>query len=90
MNLPVSIAYAESRGVGLAHVYGRTTAQLFPNPTVVIPAGSEVEGEAVLSGGAWTIHWDEVSVRGVHATISATTIEPSGGLRGRNVILNVR
>ena len=90
ISMPVSIAYAESRGVGRAHVYGKTTAQLFPNPTLAIPVGTQVEGEAMLSGGSWTIHWDEVSIRGVHATISATTIEPAGSLRGRNVILNVR
>ncbi len=30
--LPVSIAYAESRGSGRTHVYGKTTAQFFPPP----------------------------------------------------------
>ena len=67
LNMPVSIAYTESRGAGRLHVYGKTTAQLFPNKNVVIPAGTEVEGEAVLGGGSWTIHWDEVNIRGVHA-----------------------
>jgi hypothetical protein len=90
LSLPVSIAYTESRGTGRAHVYGKTTAQLFPSQTVVIPAGTEVEGEAVLRGGSWTIHWDEVNLRGVHAEIYATTNEALGSLRGRNVILNVR
>jgi hypothetical protein len=72
------------------HVYGHTTSDLFPNKNLVIPAGTEVEGEAVLSGGTWTIHWDEVNVRGVHAQISATSEEPAGSLRGRSVVLNVR
>jgi hypothetical protein len=90
LSLPVSIAYTESRGSGRAHVYGKTTAQLFPNKTVVIPAGTEVEGEAVLRGASWTIHWDEVNIRGVHAEIFATSNEFVGSLRGRNVILNVR
>ena len=90
LRLPVSIAYTESRGSGRAHVFGKTTAQLFPSKTVVIPAGTEVEGDAVLSGGSWTIHWDEVNIRGVHAEISATNNESVGSLRGRNVILNVR
>ncbi|HMD84009.1 MAG TPA: hypothetical protein VKO18_04830 [Terriglobia bacterium] len=90
LSIPLSIAYTESRGVGRAHVYGKTTAQLFPNKNAVIPLGTEVEGEAVMSGGSWTIHWDEVSVRGVHAQISAISHESEGSLRGRNVILNVR
>jgi len=90
LSLPVSIAYTESRGVGRLHVYGKTTAKLFPSKNVVIPAGTEVEGEAVLAGGSWTIHWEEVNIRGVHAEISATSNESEGSLRGRYVILNVR
>ncbi|MGO8819066.1 MAG: hypothetical protein ACLQVG_30870 [Terriglobia bacterium] len=90
LSIPVSIASTESRGTGRLHVYGRTTAQLFPNKNVAIPVGTDVEGEAILSGGSWTIHWDEVSVRGVHATISAVNEEAEGSLRGRSVILNVR
>jgi hypothetical protein len=90
LSMPVSIAYTESRGIGRMHVYGKTTAQLFPNTTVFIPTGTEVEGEAVLAGGSWTIHWDEVSVRGVHAQISAVSRESEGSLRGRLVLLNVR
>ena len=90
LRLPVAIGYTEPRGAGRTHVYGKTTAQLFPSPTVVIPAGTEVEGEAVLSAGGWTIHWDEVNLRGVHAEISATSLEAEGNLRGRQVILNVR
>jgi hypothetical protein len=90
LSIPVAIASTESNGAGRLHVYGKTTAQLFPNKTVVIPVGAEVEGEAVLSAGSWRIHWDEVSVRGVHAEISAINIESEGSLRGRNVILNVR
>ena len=90
LRLPVAIAYTEARGTGRAHVYGKTTAQLFPSPTVVIPAGTEVEGEAILSAAGWTIHWDEVNLRGVHAEISATNMESEGTLRGRHVILNLR
>jgi len=90
VNIPLSIASTESSGMGRVHVYGRTTAQLFPSKTVVIPVGTEVEGEAVLSAGSWTIHWDELSIRGVHAQISAVNNEPEGSLRGRNVILTVR
>jgi hypothetical protein len=90
LSMPVSIAHTESRGVGRMRVYGKTTAQLFPNSNVVIPMGTEVEGDAMLSGGSWTIHWEEMSVRGVHTQISAVNQQLVGGLRGQNVIVNVR
>ncbi len=90
LSMPVSIASTESRGAGRMHVYAKTTSQLFPNRNLVIPQGTEVEGEAVLTAGTWTIHWDELSVRGVHADISATSQESQGSLRGKNEILNVR
>ena len=88
--IPVSIASTESRGAGRLHVYGRTTAQLFPNAHLAIPAGTEVEGEAMRSGRSWMIHWDDVSVRGVHAAISAVSEESLGSLRGRSVMVKVR
>ena len=88
--LPVAIISTESRGAGRMHVYGRTTTDLFPNKSLVIPAGTEVEGEAVLSSAMWTIHWDELNVRGVHAQISATNQESEGSLRGRSLVLDVR
>lgn len=90
LNMPVAIAYTEARGAGHMHVYGKTTAQLFPSKTVIIPVGTEVEGEAALAAGSWTIYWDEVSIRGVHAQISAVSREAEGSLRGRTVMLNVR
>lgn len=90
LTMPVSIAHTESRGTGRMRVYGKTTAQLFPNTNVVIPMGTELEGDAVLSGGSWTIHWEELSVRGVHTQISAVNRQMSGSLRGQNVIVSVR
>ncbi len=88
--LPVAIVSTESSGVGRVQVYAKTTTDLFPSKNLVIPAGSEVAGEAVLSGGTWTIHWDELNVRGVSAAISAANQEPEGSLGGRSVILRVR
>jgi hypothetical protein len=90
LTMSVTVASAESRGAGRMHVYGRTSTDLFPNRNLVIPAGTAVEGEAVLAGGNWTIHWDEVSVRGVHAPISATSQEVQGSLRGKSMLVNVR
>jgi len=88
--LSVAIVSTESRGAGRMHVYGKTTTELFPNKNLVIPAGTEVEGEAVLSSAMWTIHWDELNIRGVHAPISATNQESEGSLRGRSLVLKVR
>lgn len=90
LKMMVAIASTESRGTGRMHVYGRTTTELFPNKNLIIPTGTEVEGEAVLSSGIWTIHWDEVNVRGVRAQLSATSQESEGSLRGRSVVLSVR
>jgi hypothetical protein len=88
--LSVAIVSTESRGAGRMHVYGKTTTALFPDQSLVIPAGTEVEGEAVLLSAVWTIHWDELNVRGVHAPISATSQESEGSLRGRSIVLRVR
>jgi hypothetical protein len=90
LTLSVAIVSTESRGAGRMHVYGETTNALFPNRNLVIPAGTEVEGEAILVSGMWAIHWDELSVRGVHAPISATNQESEGSLRGRSLILQLR
>jgi hypothetical protein len=88
--LSVAIVSTESRGAGRMHVYGKTTTDLFPNKSLVIPAGTEVEGEAVRSSAMWTINWDELNVRGVHAQISAANQESEGSLQGRSLVLKVR
>jgi hypothetical protein len=90
LTLSVAIVSTESRGAGRMHVYGKTTNAQFPTRNLVIPAGTEVEGEAILISGIWTIHWDELSVRGVHAPISATNQESEGSLRGRSLVLQLR
>ena len=88
--LRVSITSTESAGVGRLQVYGKTTTDMFPSRNLVIPAGTEVAGTATLSSGKWTIRWDELNLRGVHAQISAENQESEGSLRGRNLVLNVR
>jgi hypothetical protein len=88
--MSVAVVSTESRGTGRLHVYGKTTSDLYPNKALIIPAGTEVEGNAVLSSAMWTIHWDELNVRGVHAQISATNQESEGSLRGRSFVLNVK
>lgn len=88
--LSVAIISTEPRGAGRLRVYGKTTTAIFPSHSLVIPAGTEVEGEAVLLSAMWTIHWDELNVRGIHAAISASNKETEGTLRGRSLVLQVR
>jgi len=90
LNLPVTIVSTEAQGAGRLYVSGRTTMELYPSRDLVVPAGSEVEGEAMRAGGGWVIHWTEVNVGGVRAEIHGTTLEDAGILRGRSLVLNVR
>jgi hypothetical protein len=88
-SIPLVIETTEFEGVGRMHVLGRTTADLFPNSKTVIPAGTQVEGNAQKWQGAWKIYWNQVSVRGVSIAISATSEEFSEGLRGRSIMVRV-
>jgi hypothetical protein len=89
--IPLAIQSAESRGVGRVHIVGRTTGDIFPSASVVIPAGSPVEGTAQRVAGTWKIHWTELSIRGTSVPLSASSEEPAGGsLRGRMLVINVR
>jgi len=90
-SIPIMIQSAESRGAGRVRVVARTNVDLFPSSSVVIPAGSTVEGTANMIAGVWKIHWAEVSVRGVRTQISGTSEEPGGAsLRGRILVVKVR
>ncbi len=90
-SIPLTVQSTEFEGVGRMRVVGRTTADLFPTPKTVIPAGSAIEGSAQRSqGGVWRIYWSEVSVRGTSIPISATSEESDGSLRGRSLLVRVR
>ena len=90
-SIPVSIQFTESLGAGRLHVVGRTTSDIFPSPSVVVPAGSAIEGTAQRVGEAWKIYWNEVSIRGARALLSARSQERAGGsLQGRVLVVNVR
>ena len=89
--LPVVIEATESRGVGRLSVIGRTTADVFPGRTVVVPAGSEVEGTAERVAGAWRILWTGVSIRGARVAIAGASSEPAAEhLGGKLVVITVR
>lgn len=89
-SMVVTIQSTESRGAGRVRVLARTNLDLFPGPSVVIPAGSPVEGSANQVSGKWQIYWTEVTVRGTRARISGVSEEPLGSLKGRALVFNVR
>ncbi len=90
-SIPVTIRSSESRGVARVEVLGRTTVDLYPSPSVVIPTGSAIEGTARRVSGQWKIHWTEISIRDRHIEISTTSEEPAdGSLRGRALVVNMR
>ncbi len=90
-SIPLTIQSTESRGVGRVRVLGRTAGDVYPSASVVIPAGSRIEGTAQWVSGVWRIRWTELFIRGAHVEINATSEEPAGvTLRGRTVLINVR
>ncbi len=62
--ISVAIKSAQFAGASRMDVTGRTTADLFPNSALVIPAGSAISGKAERTGDSWKISWTEVSIRG--------------------------
>jgi hypothetical protein len=72
-------------------VQGRTISDLFPNPGLVIPAGSTLTGKAERVGDAWEISWTQVSIGGKQVLLSARSAELGvGSLQGRVLVVNVR
>jgi hypothetical protein len=90
-SLPLIVESTESRGVERLRVLARTATALYPNPGLVIPAGSQVEGTAQLVSGVWRIHWTDLVIRGTRVEISAISQEPRDtALRGRMLVVSVR
>lgn len=90
--LAVRIEQTESRGVGRLGIVGFTTAEAYPSPTMVIPAGSEVDGTGERVADVWRIRWNSISVRGVRVPLAGVS-EASvaeGPLGGRSVLVRVR
>jgi hypothetical protein len=89
--MPLSISATQFAGVRRLDVRGRTTSDLFPNPGLVIPAGSALSGKAERVGDAWEISWIEISIRGKQVLLSARSTTPAvGALQGRLLVANVR
>ena len=90
-SLPVLIETARTRGVGRMSVLGRTTADVYPSRTVVVPAGSEVEGTAERVADTWRILWTDVWIRGARIAIAGAGSEPAAEhLGGKMVVIRVR
>ncbi|HET7100327.1 MAG TPA: hypothetical protein VFJ52_04180, partial [Terriglobia bacterium] len=91
-SIPVVIVSTEFQGAGQAVVIARTTSDLFPSKSVVIPAGSQVVGNAQRQGTQWRIYWDHVSVRGRPAHLSGAHNEVSSGesLKGQAMVVQTR
>jgi hypothetical protein len=89
--IPLSISSTQWAGVRRMNVQGRTKSDLFPNPGLVIPAGSALSGKAERVGDSWEIAWTEVSIRGKQVLLSARSTAPAAGsLQGRVLVVNVR
>ena len=87
----LDLAYVEIAGAGRFQVEGRTARDVFPGRTMVLPAGSLVEGAALKEHGVWTVHWSDIIVRGVRVPISAISVIPPGtSLRGNTVLARVQ
>ncbi|HKT11664.1 MAG TPA: hypothetical protein VJW77_07545 [Terriglobia bacterium] len=89
--IPVVIVSTEFQGAGQAVVIARTTSDLFPSRSVVIPAGSQVVGNAQRQGNKWKIYWNAVSVRGHAAHLSAASeTSAADGLKGQAMFVETR
>jgi hypothetical protein len=89
--IPVAINSALPGGLRRMDIQGRTTSDLFPNPGLVIPAGSAVSGSAERLGDSWRISWREVSIHGRRVVLSARNTAPAAAsLEGRVMVIKVR
>ena len=91
VRFPLTVVRTLPEGAGRLHVEAQTTAPLFPNAHLALPAGSSVEGEATLADGTWKIRWTSVSVRGKRAPIrGATELTAGESLSGMRVVVEAR
>ncbi|MGO9274059.1 MAG: hypothetical protein ACLQOO_28115 [Terriglobia bacterium] len=91
VRLPLTVVRTEPEGDGRLRVEAQTTAPLFPNAHLTLPAGSSVEGDARLVDGTWKIRWNSVSVRGKRAPINGTSELTAGeSLSGMRIVLEAR
>ncbi|MGH9376808.1 MAG: hypothetical protein ACRD1J_11710, partial [Terriglobia bacterium] len=62
VSIPLIVRSASFDGAGRILLEAQTAADVYPNRSVVIPAGSLVDGWATERAGRWTIHWTGISI----------------------------
>lgn len=92
--IPVKIESTRLIGLGQTVILARTRSYVLPDKTVLIPAGSQVEGMAQRRAGRWEIHWHSVSVvsaGGGEAEIQAMNEIPAkASLYGRSLLVKAK
>lgn len=68
--IPVLLLEESARG----RMTARTVADVYPNPGLVIPAGSVVRGYREVVSGKDEIRWRQIEIRGRRLNISATSL----------------
>ncbi len=76
--LRVALAPGWNQGQGNLAVEARTVGVAFPNPDLVIPAGSSLAGEACRLKHGWRIRWTSLDIRGEKAKFAAVSHLASG------------
>ena len=90
--IPLTVRSVSYAGVGRIQLEATASADIYPNAHVIIPAGSLIDGWGQESGGRWTLHWTEISIRGARARITASSSAADGAanLQGAHFTAVVR
>lgn len=89
--IPLTVRSVSYAGVGRIQIEAVASADVYPNAHLIIPTGSLIDGWGQESGGQWTLHWTEVSIRGARARITASSSTTgAANLQGAHFTIVVR
>lgn len=92
--IPVKVESTRPGARGQTVILARSRSFVLPDKTVMIPAGSQIEGMAHQRAGKWEIHWHSVSVLsagGSQADIQAMNEIPGKtSLYGRSLLIKAK
>src|SRR5690349_6320854 len=92
--IPVKVESTRPGDRGQTVILARARSFVLPDKTVLIPAGSQIEGMAHRRAGQWEIHWHSVSVvsaEGREADIQAMNEVPGkASLYGRSLLIKAK
>ncbi|HUY13136.1 MAG TPA: hypothetical protein VMX16_05805 [Terriglobia bacterium] len=89
--IPLKIESASFDGVGRMALQARTTADLFPNDHLVVPAQSTLTGYGQRVAGHWVVHWSTVEIGGTPVKIRTAPERSLGAhLSGEKFVAVVR